>query len=79
MTLGEAGLVVIPLLVATSTIGAVASGVYSGSRVQYATSRDGNFLEMFSGIHNMFKTPVAATIFQVSRVKEERVIDFTIK
>ena len=60
------------MLVATSTLGSATGGVYTGSRVMYATSRDGNFLEMFSGLHNKFKTPVAGIIFQVGRKNGER-------
>ena len=53
------------MLVATSTLGSATGGMYVGSRVMYATARDGNFLEMFSGLHNKFKTPIAGIIFQV--------------
>lgn len=64
-TLGDAGLVVIPLMVAISTIGAATGGMYAGSRVHYTTARDGNFMELFSLIQNKFQTPITALLFQV--------------
>ena len=47
--------------------------MYVGSRILYATARDGNFVEMFSGLHSSFKTPVAGIIFQVGSKQQNRV------
>uniref|UniRef100_A0A1X7TBH0 Amino acid permease/ SLC12A domain-containing protein n=1 Tax=Amphimedon queenslandica TaxID=400682 RepID=A0A1X7TBH0_AMPQE len=63
-TIGDAGLVLIPLMVAVSTIGAATGAVYAGSRVMYTTARDGNLIETLSLLHNKFQTPVMALIVQ---------------
>ena len=44
-TIGDPGLVLIPLMVAISTMGAATGGVYAGSRVMYTTARDGDLIE----------------------------------
>lgn len=63
-TLGDAGLVIIPLMVAISTIGSATAGVFSGSRIAYTTARDGNLMNVFGLIHNKFQTPIVAVIIQ---------------
>jgi amino acid transporter len=65
-TLGAPGLVLFPLMVAVATLGATTGSVYMASRVVFATSRDGNFLEIFSGLHNTHSTPVPAILLQFS-------------
>ena len=35
------------------------------SRVIFSTARDGHIPGMFSGVHNMFKTPMPAVLLQV--------------
>ena len=66
--LGRAGLVVIPLMVAVSTFGASLANVFGGSRVIFASARDGLFPQALSGLHKTYQTPVPAIIFQVGVV-----------
>ena len=63
-SIGDAGLVLIPLMVAVSTIGSATAGVFSGSRLAYTTARDGNLMNVFGLIHNKFRTPIMAVIAQ---------------
>ena len=61
-TLGTAGLVIIPLLVAFSTFGAANGNVFAGSRIMLSTARDGLLLDALSGLHRTFRTPVPGVI-----------------
>ena len=63
--MGKAGLVLIPLLVSVSTLGGAASSMYAGPRQMLVAAREGSMPEVLSCIHNKFKTPVPAIIFQV--------------
>ena len=61
-TLGTAGLVVIPILVAVSTFGTAAAGFYKGSRIVLSSAREGLLLDALSGVHRTFKTPIPAIV-----------------
>ena len=61
-TLGTAGLVIIPLLVAISTFGTANGNIFAGSRIMLSTARDGLLLDAFSGLHRSFQTPILGII-----------------
>ena len=65
-TIGDAGLVLVPLMAAVSTIGAATAAMYSGSRVTFTTARDGDMIGTLSLLHNKFQTPIMALIVQVN-------------
>ena len=65
MTIGTAGLVIIPLLVSLSTFGAANGSVFSGSRVTFVAAREGHLPEFLSGTHAKSKTPIPAILLQV--------------
>ena len=54
------------LLVSIATLGALMATMYSGPRVMFVAAREGALPEALSGMHNRFKTPAPALIFQVS-------------
>ena len=74
-TIGDAGLVLVPLMVAVSTIGAATAAMYSGSRVTFTTARDGNMIGTLSLLHNKFQTPIMALIVQVNHTFDNGKID----
>lgn len=61
-TLGKAGLVIIPLLVAVSNFGSLVGTLFTGSRITFSAARDGLLPEFLSGIQKNFKTPLPATL-----------------
>ena len=65
MTLGTAGLVIIPLLVSISTFGSANGSLYGGTRGAFVAAREGHLPEFLSGTHITAKTPVPAIIVQV--------------
>ena len=66
-TLGKAGLVVIPILVAVSTFGTANLSIYASSRLIFGAARDGLLPEFLSGLHTKYKTPVPALVLLVSQ------------
>ncbi len=67
-TLGQAGLVVIPLLVALSTFGSVLATMFAATRLMFVAARDGLFPQALSGLHRTYKTPVPAVMIMVGEV-----------
>ena len=65
-TLGNAGLVIIPIFVAFSTFGAANGSVYTSSRLIFGAARDRLLPDFLSGLHTKYKTPVPAIILLVS-------------
>ena len=65
VTMGKAGLVVIPILVALSTFGAANGSVYTSSRLIFGAAREGLLPDCLSGLHTKYKTPVPALILLV--------------
>ena len=64
-TLGKAGLIVIPILVAFSTFGAANGGTYASSRSVYGAAKDHFLPDCLSGLHTHYRTPVPAILFLV--------------
>ena len=64
-TLGKAGLIVIPILVAFSTFGAANGGTYASSRSVYGAAKDHLLPDCLSGLHTHYRTPVPAILFLV--------------
>ena len=62
-TLGTAGLIIIPILVAISTFGTTVGSFFSQSRVILSSAREGLFPSALGGVHQTYKTPVPAIIF----------------
>ena len=55
-------------MVAVITFGAANGGIFTSARIVYVTSRDGLFLEVFSGVQQSFKTPLPSIVLMVSMV-----------
>ena len=64
-TLGKAGLVIIPLLVAVAIFGSLIGTVFTGSRITFSAARDGFLPDFMSGLHRSSKTPLPAVILLV--------------
>ncbi|KAL5466759.1 hypothetical protein EMCRGX_G030908 [Ephydatia muelleri] len=62
--LGTAGLVVMPIVIATSTFGAANMMMYTAVRQNFAAARAGHLPQVFSGIHKQHRTPIPAIILQ---------------
>ena len=62
-TLGDAGLVIVPLFVAISTFGALSSSFFNASRIILSSARDGLLPDALSGVHRTSKTPNPAVLF----------------
>ena len=63
VTLGTAGLIIIPIIVAISTFGGVIGSFFSQSRVILSSAREGLFPSALGGVHRTYKTPIPAIIF----------------
>eukprot|EP00117_Sycon_ciliatum_P019766 scpid53330/ scgid17813/ B(0,+)-type amino acid transporter 1; Glycoprotein-associated amino acid transporter b0,+AT1; Solute carrier family 7 member 9 len=66
--LGNAGLVIMPLLVAASCFGAANSTLFAGSRVSAASAKHGDLPRILGLIHSSLGTPLPAFIFQALMV-----------
>ena len=66
MTIGTAGLVIIPLLVSISTFSSANGTVFSSSRVIFVAAREGHLPDFLSGVHGTARTPIPAILMQVS-------------
>ena len=67
-TLGKAGLVVIPIIVACSTFGSANGGIYTSSRSMFGAAKDRLLPDVLSGLHTQYRTPVPAIIYLVSLI-----------
>ena len=65
VTMGTAGLVVIPIMVGISVFGSSTSSLLAGSRVTFSAARDGFLPSVFSQLHATYRTPLPAILAQV--------------
>jgi L-type amino acid transporter 9 len=60
--LGKAGLIIMPLFVAASTLGSATSSCMTASRVLFASGRQGHLPKAFALLHKDFATPVVSIL-----------------
>jgi amino acid transporter len=63
--LGKAGLIIMPLFVAASTLGSATSSCMTASRVLFASGRQGHLPKAFALLHKDFATPVVSILTMV--------------
>ncbi|XP_065827606.1 b(0,+)-type amino acid transporter 1-like [Oscarella lobularis] len=61
---GDAGLIVMPLAVALSCLGASASSLFVASRLIYAAGRKGHLPSFLGLLHPDYRSPIPAILFQ---------------
>ncbi|XP_065183044.1 large neutral amino acids transporter small subunit 1-like [Sycon ciliatum] len=62
--IGDAGLILGPLFVATSCWGAANSSIYTAGRVGHAAALEGHMPKIFALVHRQFGTPFISLLFQ---------------
>ena len=64
-TIGNAGVVIICLLVSVSAFGSANGSLFASTRVIFVAAREGHLPDFLSGLHVTARTPVPAIIMQV--------------
>lgn len=65
VTIGTAGLVLVPLFVAVSTFGSSNGSIFTASRLIFVGAREGELPDVLSGLHVTAKTPIPSILLQV--------------